>query len=75
MAAVHLHVDCSNEIIPNRVQGYMLYTGQLINSVPQDLSLKDAGCGTRWTVADIVCFAIRISEGTMLESDHCQGAV
>ncbi len=62
-------LDSPYEIIPNRVAGYMMYEGQLLNSVPVDLSMKYAGGGTRSTVGDMVKFAQGISDGLILENE------
>lgn len=51
------YMDDPNEIIPNRVQGYRLVDGELINSEFIDISSRFAAGGTISTVVDLLKYA------------------
>lgn len=50
-------VDSPSEIIPNRVRGYQLANGKVLNSEFVDISSRFAAGGTRSTVKDLLKFA------------------
>lgn len=57
------------EIIPNRVRGYQLVDGKVMNSEFVDISSRFAAGGTRSTVPDLLKFAKGIMGGKLVSSD------
>ncbi|MCI0707070.1 MAG: serine hydrolase [Ignavibacteriae bacterium] len=60
-------MDSPREIIPNRVRGYVLENGKLVNSEYVDISSRFAAGGTRSTVLDLLKFAQGVNDGKLLK--------
>lgn len=60
-------IDDPIELISNRVRGYRLINGKIINSEYVDISSRFAAGGTRSTVVDLLKYAKGIIEGKLLE--------
>jgi len=56
-------------IIPNRVRGYRLISGEINNSEYVDISSRFAAGGTRSTVVDLLKYAEGIMEGKLLRKE------
>lgn len=56
-------------LIPNRVRGYRLMNGTLVNSEYVDMSSRFAAGGTRSTVVDLLKYARGIIEGKLLRPE------
>ena len=59
-------LDDPLEIIPNRVRGYQLVSGQVKNSEFVDISSRMGGGGTRSTVPDLLKYARAVMGGKLL---------
>lgn len=62
-------MDSASDLIPNRVRGYVLANGELMNSEFVDISSRFAGGGARSTVLDLLRYAGGIMEGKLLRDD------
>lgn len=61
-------MDDPFEVIPNRVRGYQLVSGQVRNSEFVDISSRFGGGGTRSTVPDLLKYAKATFAGKLLAS-------
>jgi CubicO group peptidase (beta-lactamase class C family)/Flp pilus assembly protein TadD len=59
-------MDSPLEIIPNRVRGYQIVKGQMMNSEFVNISSRFAAGGTRSTVPDLLKFARGMIDGMLL---------
>ncbi|MEZ5344913.1 MAG: serine hydrolase [Pyrinomonadaceae bacterium] len=59
-------MDDPLQIIPNRVKGYQMIGGKIMNSEFVDISSRFAGGGTRSTVPDMLNMAKNLYEGKIL---------
>jgi CubicO group peptidase (beta-lactamase class C family)/pimeloyl-ACP methyl ester carboxylesterase len=62
-------MDDPATLIPNRVRGYRLAEGKLVNSEFIDISTRFAGGGTRGTVVDLLRFMKALNEGKLLSAE------
>jgi tetratricopeptide (TPR) repeat protein len=62
-------MDDPVDIIPNRVRGYRLINGQIMNSEYVDISSRFAGGGTRSTVVDLLKYATGIMDKKLLKEE------
>ena len=62
-------LDDPEDVIPNRVRGYRLLSGQVKNSEFVDISSRFGGGGTRSTVPDLLKYATSIMENRLLSRE------
>jgi CubicO group peptidase (beta-lactamase class C family)/tetratricopeptide (TPR) repeat protein len=62
-------MDDPTALIPNRVKGYRLVNGQVVNSEYVDISSRFAAGGTRSTVLDLLKYARGIMDGKLLKKE------
>lgn len=62
-------MDDPRAIIPNRVRGYTLADGKLVNSEYVDISSRFGGGGSRSTVIDMLKFITGLSDGKLLKRE------
>ncbi|MFQ6037280.1 MAG: serine hydrolase [Candidatus Aminicenantales bacterium] len=65
----HSRMDDPVALIPNRVRGYRLVDGKIVNSEYVDISSRFAAGGIRSTVIDLLKFARGILEGRLLRPE------
>jgi CubicO group peptidase (beta-lactamase class C family) len=59
-------------IIPNRVRGYTLDNGKVVNSEYVDISSRFGGGGSRSTVGDMMKFVIGVADGKLLKRESVE---
>lgn len=62
-------LDSPLDLIPNRVRGYRIVGGRLVNSEYVDISSRFAAGGTRATVGDLMKFARGVMSGKLLKEE------
>lgn len=63
------HMDDPDRIIPNRVEGYRMVDGQLLNSEFVDVSSRFAAGGTHSTVLDLLKYAKGLAGAEVLSEE------
>jgi tetratricopeptide (TPR) repeat protein len=62
-------MDDPRDLVPNRVKGYRLLNGKIVNSEYMDSSSRFASGGTRSTVGDLLKYARGIIQGKLLKTE------
>jgi len=62
-------VESAQDLIPNRVRGYVFADGELRNSEFVDVSSRFGGGGTRSTVLDLMKYSRAIMDGKLLKEE------
>lgn len=65
-------MDDPRAIIPNRVRGYTLQDGKLVNSEYVDISSRFGAGGARSTVIDMLKFITGVSDGKLLKRESVE---